>query len=344
MNSISGLTDLVIRAFDKFLLKVATCCVAKLPQILSCPWKIRIYMGLAIICGTICSDFTVTNNSKGLKIMMNQNRLLTIAASLLMVFFLSACQATKKTGITTEQNVVDEFADQVQIVDAGPADGTTSADEGADEAADEGADEAARIQKELEEREAAKRAKAEADAAKAEADAAKAEADAARAEQERLRKEQEARRAADEEAKRIAEQEAKRIAEENALTVKEDTSSRGVVNDAVPAGVPAYSVYFDFDKSSILPRFEEAVLAHADYLRANSQLRVEIQGNCDERGSREYNISLGNRRALAVKKALELLGIDGSRIDVTSYGSEKPRAMGHNENAWQENRRADFVY
>jgi peptidoglycan-associated lipoprotein len=250
--------------------------------------------------------------------MMNQNRLLTIAASLLMVFFLSACQATKKTGITTEQNVVDEFADQVQIVDAGPADGTTSADE------------AARIQKELEEREAAKRAKAE--------------ADAARAEQERLRKEQEARRAADEEAKRIAEQEAKRIAEENALTVKEDTSSRGVVNDAVPAGVPAYSVYFDFDKSSILPRFEEAVLAHADYLRANSQLRVEIQGNCDERGSREYNISLGNRRALAVKKALELLGIDGSRIDVTSYGSEKPRAMGHNENAWQENRRADFVY
>ncbi len=235
-----------------------------------------------------------------------------------MVFFLSACQATKKTGITTEQNVVDEFADQVQIVDAGPADGSTSADE------------AARIQKELEEREAAKRAKAE--------------ADAARAEQERLRKEQEARRAADEEAKRIAEQEAKRIAEENALTVKEDTSSRGVVNDAVPAGVPAYSVYFDFDKSSILPRFEEAVLAHADYLRANSQLRVEIQGNCDERGSREYNISLGNRRALAVKKALELLGIDGSRIDVTSYGSEKPRAMGHNENAWQENRRADFVY
>ena len=250
--------------------------------------------------------------------MMNQNRLLTIAASLIMVFFLSACQATKKTGITTEQNVVDEFADQVQIVDAGPADGTTSADE------------AARIQKELEEREAAKRAKAE--------------ADAARAEQERLRREQEARRAADDEAKRIAEQEAKRIAEENALTVNDDTSSKGVVNDAVPAGVPAYSVYFEFDKSSVLPRFEEAVLAHADYLRANPKLRVEIQGNCDERGSREYNISLGNRRALAVKKALELLGIDGSRIDVTSFGSEMPRAMGHNESAWQENRRADFIY
>ena len=250
--------------------------------------------------------------------MMNQNRLLALVASLILVFLLSACAASKKTGITTEQNVVDEFADQVQIVDAGPADGSTSADE------------AARIQKELEEREAAKRAKAE--------------ADAARAEQERLRREQEARRAADDDAKRIAEQEAKRIAEENALTVKDDTTSKGVVNDAVPAGVPAYSVYFEFDKSSVLPRFEEAVLAHADYLRANPKLRVEIQGNCDERGSREYNISLGNRRALAVKKALELLGIDGSRIDVTSFGSEMPRAMGHNESAWQENRRADFIY
>ena len=243
---------------------------------------------------------------------MNQNRLLAIAASLLMVFVLSACQATKKTGITTEQNVVDEFADEVQIVDAGPADGSSSADE------------AARIQKELEEREAAKRAKAEEEARRA--------------------AEEEAKRIAEQEAKRIAEQEAKRIAQEKALTVEDDAATRGVVNDAVPAGVPAYSVYFDFDKSSILPRFEEAVLAHANYLRANSQLRVEIQGNCDERGSREYNISLGNRRALAVKKALELLGIDGSRIDVTSYGSEKPRAMGHNENAWQENRRADFVY
>jgi peptidoglycan-associated lipoprotein len=250
--------------------------------------------------------------------MMNQNRLLALVASLILVFLLSACAASKKTGITTEQNVVDEFADQVQIVDAGPADGSTSADE------------AARIQKELEEREAAKRAKAE--------------ADAARAEQERLRREQEARRAADDDAKRIAEQEAKRIAEENALTVKDDATSKGVVNDAVPAGVPAYSVYFEFDKSSVLPRFEEAVLAHADYLRANPKLRVEIQGNCDERGSREYNISLGNRRALAVKKALELLGIDGSRIDVTSFGSEMPRAMGHNESAWQENRRADFIY
>lgn len=250
--------------------------------------------------------------------MMNQNRLLALVASLILVFLLSACAASKKTGITTEQNVVDEFADQVQIVDAGPADGSSSADE------------AARIQKELEEREAAKRAKAE--------------ADAARAEQERLRREQEARRAADDEAKRIAEQEAKRIAEENALTVNDDTSSKGVVNDAVPSGVPAYSVYFEFDKSSVLPRFEEAVLAHADYLRANPKLRVEIQGNCDERGSREYNISLGNRRALAVKKALELLGIDGSRIDVTSFGSEMPRAMGHNESAWQENRRADFIY
>ena len=206
--------------------------------------------------------------------MMIQNRFLTLAAAITMALFLSACQATKKTGITTEQNVVDEFADQVQIIDAEISGGSNAADAEAQAIAD------------------AKQA----------------------------------------------------IADANAATVNDDAPTKGLLNDTVPAGVPAYSVYFDFDKSSILPRFEEAVLAHADYLRTNSQLRVEIQGNCDERGSREYNISLGNRRALAVKKALELLGVDGSRIDVTSYGSEKPRAMGHNENAWQENRRADFVY
>jgi len=206
--------------------------------------------------------------------MMNQNRFLALSASLVLIFLLSACAAKKQTEVSTEQNVVDEFIDQVQIIDAGISD-------------------------------------------------ADAEERAIRDAEERARE---------------------AIADEKAVTVDDDAQTRGLLNASVPAGVPAYSVYFDFDKSSILPRFEEAVLAHADYLRTNPQLRVEIQGNCDERGSREYNISLGDRRALAVKKALELLGVDGSRIDVTSYGSEKPRAMGHNENAWQENRRADFVY
>jgi peptidoglycan-associated lipoprotein len=83
---------------------------------------------------------------------------------------------------------------------------------------------------------------------------------------------------------------------------------------------------------------------HVKYLRANRDLKVEIQGNCDERGSREYNLGLGNQRALAVKAALELLGIASDRISITSFGSEKPVALGHDESSWKQNRRADFVY
>ncbi|MBT5949628.1 MAG: peptidoglycan-associated lipoprotein Pal [Betaproteobacteria bacterium] len=108
--------------------------------------------------------------------------------------------------------------------------------------------------------------------------------------------------------------------------------------------MPTDSVYFDFDKSFVIPKFDDVLNAHAKYLKANPDLNVEIQGNCDERGSREYNIGLGNRRALAVKAGLEILGIQSSRISITSFGSEKPIALGHDEASWQQNRRADFVY
>lgn len=123
-----------------------------------------------------------------------------------------------------------------------------------------------------------------------------------------------------------------------------DEGTAGVVNENVPLGMPTDSVYFDFDKSFIVPKFDDVINAHAEYLKANPDLNVEIQGNCDERGSREYNIGLGNRRALAVKAGLEILGIQGSRISITSFGSEKPIALGHDESSWQQNRRADFVY
>lgn len=110
-------------------------------------------------------------------------------------------------------------------------------------------------------------------------------------------------------------------------------------------GKPAeFSVYFDFDQSVFDGRYEAVVVAHADYLKANPALKVEIQGNCDERGSREYNIALGQRRAQTVKRALELLGVDGSRISAISFGSEKPIAFGHDEESWRLNRRADIVY
>lgn len=112
----------------------------------------------------------------------------------------------------------------------------------------------------------------------------------------------------------------------------------------LPGKPVEFSVYFEYDQSVIGGDHESVVRAHAEFLKANPGLKVEIQGNCDERGSREYNIALGQRRALAVKQALELLGVDGSRIEAVSFGSEKPVAFGHDEESWRLNRRADIVY
>jgi peptidoglycan-associated lipoprotein len=170
--------------------------------------------------------------------------------------------------------------------------------------------------------EAEERAIAQSEAAQAQSEAAQAQSEAAQAQSEAAQAQSEAAQARAEAAQ----------------------TQEGVVNDSVPMGMPASSVYFDFDKSFIVPKFDDVIRSHAGYLRANPDLKVEIQGNCDERGSREYNIGLGNSRALAVKAALELSGVQGGRITITSFGSEKPLALGHDESSWQQNRRADFVY
>jgi peptidoglycan-associated lipoprotein len=86
------------------------------------------------------------------------------------------------------------------------------------------------------------------------------------------------------------------------------------------------------------------VETHAKFLLENKDLRVRVEGNCDERGSREYNLALGQRRADSVKRAMTLLGVPTSRIETVSFGAEKPRAPGSNEEAWAENRRSDIVY
>ena len=110
-------------------------------------------------------------------------------------------------------------------------------------------------------------------------------------------------------------------------------------------GKPAeFSIYFGYDESSFDSRFEPVIVAHAEFLMANPGLQVEIQGNCDERGSREYNIALGQRRAEAVRRALELLGVRGDRINTVSFGAEKPVAFGRDEDSYRLNRRADIVY
>ena len=103
------------------------------------------------------------------------------------------------------------------------------------------------------------------------------------------------------------------------------------------------TVYFDFDSSVLKAAEKPKVSAVADYLKANSAAAVKVEGNCDERGTEEYNRSLGERRALAVREELIRLGIDPTRVDTISFGKDKPAVAGHDEAAWKQNRRDDFV-
>jgi peptidoglycan-associated lipoprotein len=104
------------------------------------------------------------------------------------------------------------------------------------------------------------------------------------------------------------------------------------------------SVYFDFDKYAVKPEYRALVEAHAKYLASHPELSLRIEGNADDRGSREYNLSLGQKRAVAVKNAANLLGVQDKQIETISYGEEKPKATGDDEASWAENRRADIVY
>jgi len=104
------------------------------------------------------------------------------------------------------------------------------------------------------------------------------------------------------------------------------------------------SVYFDFDSNAVKDEYRGMIQAHSRFLSDNRDKKVRIEGNCDERGSREYNLALGQRRAEAVKKIMVVLGVADNRIETVSYGEEKPVAMGHDEAAWAQNRRADIKY
>jgi peptidoglycan-associated lipoprotein len=104
------------------------------------------------------------------------------------------------------------------------------------------------------------------------------------------------------------------------------------------------SIFFDYDSYVVKPEGQAAVEAHAKYLSSHKNRKVVIQGNTDERGGREYNLALGQKRAEAVRKSLSLLGVPDSQMEAVSFGKEKPRAQGHDEAAWAENRRADLVY
>lgn len=104
------------------------------------------------------------------------------------------------------------------------------------------------------------------------------------------------------------------------------------------------SVYFDFDAYAIKDDYKSLLEAHARYLQANRGAHMTVEGNTDERGSREYNIALGQRRADAAKRMMMLFGATDAQIDTVSFGKEKPKNSGHDESAWAENRRDDLAY
>lgn len=129
----------------------------------------------------------------------------------------------------------------------------------------------------------------------------------------------------------------------------------GATENAAPEAVPGAAgttseaqfekrVHFAFDSSAIDDTDRAIVEANAKYLSAHADEHVKLEGNTDERGTREYNLALGDRRAQAVERMLKELGIAPTRISTISYGKERPVAHGHGEDAWAQNRRVDFVY
>jgi peptidoglycan-associated lipoprotein len=103
-------------------------------------------------------------------------------------------------------------------------------------------------------------------------------------------------------------------------------------------------IYYDYDMANIKDEFRPIIQAHAKFMQEHPQLRMTVQGHTDERGSREYNIALGQRRADSVKRALGVLGVGENRLETVSFGEEKPAAQGSNESAWAQNRRSVIVY
>src|ERR1700681_888873 len=134
-------------------------------------------------------------------------------------------------------------------------------------------------------------------------------------------------------------------------TAGADASSAGVVGGtgagvAGPSGAQLQNrtIYFDFDSSEVKADYNGLVAAHARYLASNPSIRVRLEGNTDERGSREYNIGLGERRAQSVRRALLLQGAADAQISTVSYGEERPAVPGHDEAGWAKNRRVEIVY
>ena len=103
-------------------------------------------------------------------------------------------------------------------------------------------------------------------------------------------------------------------------------------------------IYFDFDQSDIRPEFTEMLVAHGQYLTENAGMSLRLEGHADERGTREYNVGLGERRAQVVRRTLLLQGASVAQLNTLSFGEERPGVLGSDETAWSQNRRVEFVY
>ncbi len=131
------------------------------------------------------------------------------------------------------------------------------------------------------------------------------------------------------------------------LTGKSQTAvAKVVINpfDDPSSPLSKKSVFFDFDKFTVSQADGVIVTAHAKYMAGNKAAKVRLEGNTDERGGREYNLALGQKRADAIKKSLELTGASEANIEAVSFGKEKPVDLGHSEDAWAKNRRVDIKY
>lgn len=140
------------------------------------------------------------------------------------------------------------------------------------------------------------------------------------------------------------ERERQRRAEAEALGAP---GERGFVGDPLDDPDSLLSkrvIYFEFDRAEIKPEFREIIEAHAQYLNNNSNTRVVLEGHTDERGTREYNMGLGERRANAVRQLFTLQGVASNQIETVSYGEERPVALGNDEESWRLNRRVEIVY
>lgn len=176
----------------------------------------------------------------------------------------------------------------------------------------------------------------------AKAEAAKIEAERVAKERERETKEREAKE------KEVKEREAARLKEKEEQAKREFERSLvakrtpGIEGEVFESGL-LKSIHFDFDKYDIRPGDVEILNGNSALLKKFPNVKIQIEGHCDERGTNEYNLALGERRANSTKKYLVSLGIAADRISTISYGEEKPMDPGHNEEAWTKNRRAHFV-